>query len=279
MLIDLLPFLYGILVSISYITFKYLDFKGGLYIFTSSCFILSIISIALSPKLLIDSIKNKFLNYRGLIFALSHIFIFIAQSKGFTSDIIVSSLSGSILGTFFSFKILNEKITKDLKFSLAFCIIIWLFYPAPILVKILGLITGVLIASLMISSRFAVKEEHKILSILQVSFIYGSIIGLLTIVALFDVNYIKSTPIIHITAGTSILLLMQFYYVFMFKYVEASKASILILSRIPFSYYFEFLVFNRVVPLLTLTLGLLTLVISLIPFFLNFFKSRISNST
>lgn len=272
-----LPFVYGILVSISYIIFKYIDLKGGLYIFFASCSILLLVSICINPKKFLTALNNKFLNYRGLIFALSHIFIFIAQISGFTSDIIVSSISGSIIGTSLSHLLLKEKLTKSLILSSALCLLIWFIYPAIYYVKILGLVTGLLIASLMISSRYAAKAENSIITILQISFLYGSILSFFSIICFYEVQTLSELSSQDILIATIILLSMQIFYIYMFKHVEASKASVLILSRVPASYLFEFLVFERTIPYYTLFLGTLILIISSSPILLSFFKPRISN--
>lgn len=237
----LLPFFYGVLISITYGFFKYLGLAGGLVYFFWNCGILFLLLTIIKPReLLIFEDRDDFI--RAILFGFTQCFIFLGLKFGLVGEVTLISFSGALLCNMV-YHLTKGQYLYLVAILIAFLLLGWSMKGNNLEVSIFSILAGLFSGFTMLFTRKSNKRNISALKALRGNFLVSFILAGVLIFTL-DSNLFFQVKIDSLLITTCIVLGLQAYYYKMFRTVPAAFVSALLLVRIPTAYLFDIAVFG-----------------------------------
>lgn len=245
------PVFHGFLLATSYAFVKYFDFKGSLiylsYALLINCIILFLFSLFTKEKI----IFSKTLTIKGVLFGITQLLIFQTLKHNGVANTMITAFIGSSVAVLLGQLFLNESFKKSEYpgyLVIIFGCVFYIFNTTQInyslvFAFIAGITQG---ATFFLTRKVSLNQINNINNIIYNMFFGSGVILLITAFQNTNIFYlsIKEINLKSIFALAFIVLVAQFSLVYLMKNFNTHKASLLTLSRLPFSFVLDVFVFS-----------------------------------
>ncbi len=237
--------LYGAAVAGGYLWLKSIG-GGGLSLFVVSCALLFLIHLIYSYFWSTLTDLNAAIILRGVFFGMTQFCIIKAQLDHTTSSTLFSAVVGSLTGSLAGHAIIGERLGRVGGISLALCIVgaIVAVSPKSSSINYLAVFGGLLQGLTALVTRSIARQNVSHNTSLTVGFFFGTAIGGIGIFATDSVSEISTLSIPQILVGSLAIFFIQHFFFLLYRFVDMQKATVMSLTRIPWSHLFEWLVFR-----------------------------------
>lgn len=226
---------YGGIVAGVYLLARVLGQKGGLDLFTLSAVVIFLGHLIILPRRTLLGFTDWKMCVRGVLFGLTQVLIFKAQAAGQTSAALVASTMGSVCGVLLGRAFLKEQL-QGLGVFAAFCCFGAAFAsPKLILVSYWGVLGGLIQGAGFVLARSLMVERKGAAESISTGFALGALIGLIALWSTGDLSTLAKVDPMNIVIVVTIALLIQYAFFYLYKILDAQRASMLLLSRIPWA--------------------------------------------
>ncbi|MGK5090367.1 hypothetical protein WDW86_22710 [Bdellovibrionota bacterium FG-2] len=232
---------YGGILSFAYLFVRMHGHDGGLTLFAAAAACAWLAHLVVWPKRTIQGLAQPKMLFRGMLFGLTQVFIFKVQKAGLTSAALVSSTMGSVFGVLLGRVYLKEKL-KGLSFgALGFSLAAVFINPALILSSYLGVIGGFIQGTGFVLARSLMIEEQSVRQSVATGLFVAAVVSIVALLVGGETSaasFLSLAPTdLLMTMG--LLLVVQYAFFCLFRVLDAPRASMLTLSRIPWAVCLE----------------------------------------
>lgn len=230
---------YGLVVAAAYLFLKLTTQDGGIASFGGLCFGMFFLHLLVWPKLTVSGLLKPEMLFRGALYGSTQMLIFTAQSRGQSSSALVAATMGSICGVVLGRLILKERIQGYALVAVGFCSIAVFSNPLLVLNSHFGVLGGLTQGLGFVIARSLMLKQQSIRQSISTQFF---IAGCITLCVL---AFTHRLPSITTISGRNMLILLAFGFViqygffYLYKVLDAQRASLLTLSRLPSSIALE----------------------------------------
>jgi drug/metabolite transporter (DMT)-like permease len=235
---------YGAIVAAAYFLLKYFSHgDGGLCLFAALSGLIFCIHFLIWPKPTLKGLLDRDACIRGVLYGLTQVMITKALKQGFTSTALVASTMGSVFGVLLGRLVLKEVIKGYALVGAAFCFIAVFLNPMLIFKSYWGVVGGLTQGLGFVLSRSLMLREKSIRQSISTGFLMSALVSLLA-VALTEknMNGFLSLKIMDVAILVAIAVMIQYGFFYLYKVLDSQRASLLTLSRLPWSMTFDYLI-------------------------------------
>lgn len=236
--------LYGGLVAGIYLFTRLFGHNGGLNLFTLTVAIAFLLHLLVWPRLTLNGLKDRKMLLRGVFYGLTQVLILKAQANGHTSTALVASTMGSVFGVLFGRLLLKEKVTGLALVALPFCVVATLLNPLVILSSYWGVLGGLIQGSGFVLARSLMIEHKGTRESISTGFGVGAIVGAIALAIDRDLASMWAIPSTTLLLTITFVLIIQYAFFYLYKILDSQRASMLLLSRIPWALGLEYTIFG-----------------------------------
>lgn len=251
--------IYGALIATVYVFGRANTSDGGIVLFGTVVTIAFLLHLVLWPRLTLQGLKNKNMLFRGLLYGTTQILILKAQANGYTSTAIVGSTMGSVFGVILGRLILKEKIQGIAVASVVLCFIAVFLNPILILQSGFGVLAGLTQGLGFVMARSLMLEKHSIRQSISTGFFVSSVLTLGYLSTYSPLSAFTSIEPLSLLVVLILALVIQYGFFYLYKILDTQRASLLTLSRVPWSIVIEYLFLGAVLTTQQLLSGTLIL--------------------
>jgi drug/metabolite transporter (DMT)-like permease len=235
---------YGGLVAGIYLLTRIWGQDGGLNAFAAVALIAFCIHAAVFPRQTLSGLRQPKMLLRGALFSLTQVLIFKAQATGFTSTALVASTMGSVFGVLLGRILLKERLEGLSLVAGGLCIGAVLLNPSMILHSHWGILGGLIQGSGFVLARSLMLDQKSIRESIACGYGVGAVIGFITLAVTSQIESITLIPVRNLAILVIMSLVIQYAFFYLYKILDSQRASMLLLSRIPWAQGLEFVFFG-----------------------------------
>ncbi len=231
--------IYGGILTFAYLFVRMHGHDGGLALFAAAAACGWFLHLLIWPKHTLQGLLQPKMLLRGLLFGLTQVFIFKVQKAGLTSAALVSSTMGSVFGVLLGRIYLKEKL-KGLSFgALGFSLAAVFINPALILSSYLGVIGGFIQGTGFVLARSLMLEAQSVRQSIATGFFVSVLVAGVALLASGEAVQVLSVLPHDLFVTLLLVLTIQYAFFYLFRVLDAPRASMLTLSRIPWAVCLE----------------------------------------
>ena len=240
---------YGGVVAFAYFFIRLRGHNdGGLSLFALTCLVAFLLHVVLWPRQTLRGFADRKMFIRGLLFGITQVLIFKAQSHGHTSTALVASTLGSVFGVLLGRIFLKERIQGFAAVAVVLCMVAVFMNPLLIVRAYWGVLGGFIQGTGFVLARALMLNKKS----MRQSISTGLGMGLaVAVVALFVSEHtlpgMGNAKYQDLLITTILLLVIQYGFFQLYKVLDTQRASILTLSRLPWIVAIEALFLGTVI--------------------------------
>jgi drug/metabolite transporter (DMT)-like permease len=233
-------FAYGGIVASAYLFVRLRGQDGGLGLFSAAAASVFLIHLALWPRLTLRGVLDRKMVLRGLLYGLTQVLIFKAMANGHTSTALVASTMGSVFGVILGRAVLRERIDGLAVVAGAFCFAAVFLNPMLIAQSHWGVLGGLIQGTGFVLARSLMVEKKSRRQSISTGFFVAALVGVVVLSLEGKTGTIFTTGAENLAIGIGIALVVQYAFFHLYKVLDAQRASMLTLSRIPWAFGLEY---------------------------------------
>lgn len=258
---------YGAVIAGAYLIAKLVGSNGGINVACISSLILFIFHLIIWPKLTLKSLVNWQYMFRAILFGVTQIFLFKAQSYGSTSAMLIAGIAGTLVGSALGRLILKE--IPDWLDILAILVGVFgiVIGNENISVNLWAISGGVIQGITAVTARSLMKKRASRRAAVASGFFVLFLTSLFMLIVSNDLSSVKTLTIPGIAAATIVVTLSQYAFFQLYKLYDTQKAAVISLLRVPWAVMLELIVIGTVISttkLISSTVIILAAAVSLI---------------
>jgi drug/metabolite transporter (DMT)-like permease len=231
--------LYGAVVAIAYLFVKVRGHDGGLALFAAASVSAFLIHLALFPKNTFQGLWDRQMLIRGLLYGGTQVLIFKAQASGNTSAALVASTLGAVFGVILGRLILGERIHGVAMISVFLCFSAVCVYAPLLLHSYWGMLGGLIQGTGFVLSRSLMVQKKSIPQSISTGFFAASVVSVFALLASGSVISALHVGMDNLLITVVIAIVVQYAFFQLYRIMDAQRASLLTLSRIPWAMSLE----------------------------------------
>jgi drug/metabolite transporter (DMT)-like permease len=239
--------LYGAVIAIAYLFVKIRGHDGGLALFAAASSVSFLLHLVISPLRTFRGLLDRQMLFRGLLYGLTQVLIFKAQASGNTSAALVASTMGSVFGVILGRLLLGERIQGIAVLAAALCFAAVLIYAPILLHSYWGMLGGLIQGTGFVLSRSLMVQKKSIPQSISTGFFAASAVSLFALLASGSSLSALQVGIDNLVVTVTIAIVVQYAFFKLYKMMDAQRASLLTLSRIPWAIGLEHLLLGSTI--------------------------------
>lgn len=238
---------YGGFVAGAYLLIRVFGTQGGLNIFALSTAVAFVAHLLLWPRQTVAGLLDHKMVIRGVLYGLTQVLIFKAQAHGQTSAALVASTMGSVFGVILGRFFLGERLRGAALVAAGFCFTACFIDPLIIVKSYWGLAGGLIQGIGFVLARSLMLTGKSPSQSISTGFCLASIVGFVTLFLSGEIASASQINLRNLVFITIVVVLIQYAFFQLYRALDSQRASMLLLSRIPWALALEFLLFGAVI--------------------------------
>ncbi len=236
---------FGAFIAFIYFFVRWRGLDGGLTLFALGAGLVFLGHLVVWPRDTLAGLKDTKILIRAILFGITQVFLLKAQSNGNTSAVLVASTMGSVFGILAGRIFLKEKL-EGLAFLAILSTVAAVFLnPILILSSYLGIIGGLIQGSSLALSRHLMIEKKSIRRNISTGYGIATLIAVPILMSSGTAPLLQNISILDVIVTAGIAALVQYFYFFLCKRMDAPRIAILALSRIPWAIAIEYVILRH----------------------------------
>jgi drug/metabolite transporter (DMT)-like permease len=238
---------YGAVIAGSYLVAKLAGSNGGVNVVCVSSLILFLFHLLIWPKLTFVALTERENVLRAILFSVTQIFLFKAQSSGSTSSMLIAGIAGTIVGSVLGRLILKEVPDWLDVFAIIIGILAILIGNENLSNNLWALTGGIIQGVTAVVTRSLMRKKASRRGCIASGFFFMFITMLIVLVVTRNTETIVALTMPGLTATIFVMLLAQYAFFQLYKLYDTQKAAVISLLRVPWAVVLELIVIGTVI--------------------------------